>query len=60
MYRGTSFAGYVGLWTGQSPNKFTVSGDERRETTPPLSSQVCPIVLLLYLFALILFVILRL
>uniref|UniRef100_A0A3Q0RNR8 N-acylethanolamine-hydrolyzing acid amidase n=1 Tax=Amphilophus citrinellus TaxID=61819 RepID=A0A3Q0RNR8_AMPCI len=27
-YRGTSFAGYVGLWTGQSPNKFTVSGTE--------------------------------
>ncbi|CAB1422673.1 unnamed protein product [Pleuronectes platessa] len=29
QYQGTSFAGYVGLWTGQSPNKFTVSGDER-------------------------------
>ncbi|XP_010732972.1 N-acylethanolamine-hydrolyzing acid amidase isoform X2 [Larimichthys crocea] len=28
-YRGTSFAGYIGLWTGQSPNKFTVSGDQR-------------------------------
>ncbi|KAM4612608.1 N-acylethanolamine-hydrolyzing acid amidase-like [Polymixia lowei] len=28
-YRGTSFAGYVGLWTGQSPNKFTISGDQR-------------------------------
>uniref|UniRef100_A0A1A7XEB1 N-acylethanolamine-hydrolyzing acid amidase n=1 Tax=Iconisemion striatum TaxID=60296 RepID=A0A1A7XEB1_9TELE len=28
-YRGTSFAGYVGLWTGQSPYKFTVSGDQR-------------------------------
>ncbi|XP_068598861.1 N-acylethanolamine-hydrolyzing acid amidase-like [Brachionichthys hirsutus] len=28
-YRGTSFAAYVGLWTGQSPNKFTVSGDQR-------------------------------
>lgn len=28
-YYGTSFAGYVGLWTGQSPNKFTVSGDQR-------------------------------
>ncbi|XP_029948514.1 N-acylethanolamine-hydrolyzing acid amidase-like [Salarias fasciatus] len=28
-YTGTSFAGYVGLWTGQSPNKFTVSGDQR-------------------------------
>ncbi|XP_040059837.1 N-acylethanolamine-hydrolyzing acid amidase isoform X2 [Gasterosteus aculeatus] len=28
-YRGTSFAGYIGLWTGQSPNKFTISGDQR-------------------------------
>lgn len=28
-YSGTSFAGYVGLWTGQSPKKFTVSGDQR-------------------------------
>ncbi|XP_054640530.1 N-acylethanolamine-hydrolyzing acid amidase-like isoform X1 [Dunckerocampus dactyliophorus] len=28
-YSGTSFAGYVGLWTGQSPYKFTVSGDQR-------------------------------
>ncbi|KAM8757476.1 N-acylethanolamine-hydrolyzing acid amidase-like [Acanthopagrus schlegelii] len=28
-YQGTTFAGYVGLWTGQSPNKFTVSGDQR-------------------------------
>ncbi|XP_030647310.1 N-acylethanolamine-hydrolyzing acid amidase isoform X2 [Chanos chanos] len=28
-YRGTTFAGYVGLWTGQSANKFTVSGDQR-------------------------------
>ncbi|KAM6980801.1 N-acylethanolamine-hydrolyzing acid amidase-like [Aplochiton taeniatus] len=28
-YSGTSFAGYVGLWTGQSPKKFTISGDER-------------------------------
>ncbi|XP_029006681.1 N-acylethanolamine-hydrolyzing acid amidase-like isoform X2 [Betta splendens] len=28
-YRGTTFAGYVGLWTGQSPHKFTVSGDQR-------------------------------
>ncbi|XP_058523186.1 N-acylethanolamine-hydrolyzing acid amidase [Ochotona princeps] len=27
--RGTTFVGYVGLWTGQSPHKFTVSGDER-------------------------------
>lgn len=32
-YRGTSFAGYIGLWTGQSPNKFTVSGDQRGKTT---------------------------
>ncbi|XP_034028139.1 N-acylethanolamine-hydrolyzing acid amidase-like isoform X1 [Thalassophryne amazonica] len=29
VYRGTSFAGYVGLWTGQSLNKFTISGDQR-------------------------------
>ncbi|XP_006871665.1 PREDICTED: N-acylethanolamine-hydrolyzing acid amidase [Chrysochloris asiatica] len=28
-YTGTTFLGYVGLWTGQSPHKFTVSGDER-------------------------------
>ncbi|XP_023658950.1 N-acylethanolamine-hydrolyzing acid amidase-like [Paramormyrops kingsleyae] len=28
-YRGTSFAGYVGLWTGQSANKFTISGNQR-------------------------------
>ncbi|XP_074848132.1 N-acylethanolamine-hydrolyzing acid amidase [Carettochelys insculpta] len=28
-YKGTTFFGYVGLWTGQSPRKFTVSGDER-------------------------------
>ncbi|XP_038614712.1 N-acylethanolamine-hydrolyzing acid amidase [Tachyglossus aculeatus] len=28
-YTGTTFVGYVGLWTGQSPYKFTVSGDER-------------------------------
>uniref|UniRef100_A0A8D1LE65 N-acylethanolamine acid amidase n=1 Tax=Sus scrofa TaxID=9823 RepID=A0A8D1LE65_PIG len=28
-YTGTTFVGYVGLWTGQSPHKFTVSGDER-------------------------------
>ncbi|XP_061543661.1 N-acylethanolamine-hydrolyzing acid amidase-like [Phycodurus eques] len=28
-YVGTTFAGYVGLWTGQSPYKFTVSGDQR-------------------------------
>ncbi|XP_072520996.1 N-acylethanolamine-hydrolyzing acid amidase-like [Salminus brasiliensis] len=30
-YRGTSFAGYVGLWTGQSANKFTVTGDQRNK-----------------------------
>ncbi|CAL1608636.1 unnamed protein product [Knipowitschia caucasica] len=29
VYQGTSFAGYIGLWTGQSPNKFTISGDQR-------------------------------
>lgn len=28
-YTGTTFIGYVGLWTGQSPRKFTISGDER-------------------------------
>uniref|UniRef100_A0A8C8VHV7 N-acylethanolamine-hydrolyzing acid amidase n=1 Tax=Pelusios castaneus TaxID=367368 RepID=A0A8C8VHV7_9SAUR len=28
-YKGTTFVGYVGLWTGQSPHKFTISGDER-------------------------------
>ncbi|XP_051933258.1 N-acylethanolamine-hydrolyzing acid amidase-like [Hippocampus zosterae] len=28
-YTGTTFAGYVGLWTGQSPYKFTFSGDQR-------------------------------
>ncbi|XP_023127703.1 N-acylethanolamine-hydrolyzing acid amidase [Amphiprion ocellaris] len=28
-YTGTTFAGYVGLWTGQSPHKFTISGDQR-------------------------------
>uniref|UniRef100_A0A8D0BIP6 N-acylethanolamine-hydrolyzing acid amidase n=1 Tax=Salvator merianae TaxID=96440 RepID=A0A8D0BIP6_SALMN len=28
-FRGTTFFGYLGLWTGQSPNKFTVSGNER-------------------------------
>ncbi|XP_065261547.1 N-acylethanolamine-hydrolyzing acid amidase [Emys orbicularis] len=28
-YKGTTFIGYVGLWTGQSPHKFTISGDER-------------------------------
>ncbi|XP_007122627.2 N-acylethanolamine-hydrolyzing acid amidase [Physeter macrocephalus] len=28
-FSGTTFIGYVGLWTGQSWHKFTVSGDER-------------------------------
>ncbi|XP_061439366.1 N-acylethanolamine-hydrolyzing acid amidase-like [Rhineura floridana] len=28
-FKGTTFFGYVGLWTGQSPHKFTVSGNER-------------------------------
>nr|XP_060635363.1 N-acylethanolamine-hydrolyzing acid amidase [Anolis sagrei ordinatus] len=28
-FRGTTFMGYVGLWTGQRPHKFTISGDER-------------------------------
>ncbi|XP_064509832.1 N-acylethanolamine-hydrolyzing acid amidase [Pseudopipra pipra] len=28
-YQGTTFLGYVGLWTGQRPHKFTISGDER-------------------------------
>uniref|UniRef100_A0A2K6FJ86 N-acylethanolamine-hydrolyzing acid amidase n=2 Tax=Propithecus coquereli TaxID=379532 RepID=A0A2K6FJ86_PROCO len=28
-FTGTTFVGYVGLWTGQRPHKFTVSGDER-------------------------------
>ncbi|XP_028852801.1 N-acylethanolamine-hydrolyzing acid amidase-like [Denticeps clupeoides] len=28
-YRGTTFAGYVGVWTGQSNKKFTVTGDQR-------------------------------
>ncbi|KAM4709272.1 N-acylethanolamine-hydrolyzing acid amidase [Discoglossus pictus] len=30
-YTGTTFLGYVGLWTGQSPYKFTVSGDSRED-----------------------------
>ncbi|XP_036859199.1 N-acylethanolamine-hydrolyzing acid amidase isoform X1 [Manis javanica] len=30
-FTGTTFVGYVGLWTGQSPHKFTVSGDEREK-----------------------------
>uniref|UniRef100_UPI00398EC507 N-acylethanolamine-hydrolyzing acid amidase-like isoform X2 n=1 Tax=Pristiophorus japonicus TaxID=55135 RepID=UPI00398EC507 len=29
VYRGTTFIGFVGLWTGQSPNKFTISGNAR-------------------------------
>ncbi|XP_068089402.1 N-acylethanolamine-hydrolyzing acid amidase-like [Hyperolius riggenbachi] len=29
VYTGTTFLGYVGLWTGISPLKFTVSGDAR-------------------------------
>ncbi|XP_027625543.1 N-acylethanolamine-hydrolyzing acid amidase [Tupaia chinensis] len=28
-FTGTTFVGYVGLWTGQNPHKFTVSADER-------------------------------
>ncbi|XP_053260376.1 N-acylethanolamine-hydrolyzing acid amidase-like isoform X1 [Podarcis raffonei] len=28
-FRGTTFFGYVGIWTGQSPYKFTFSGDAR-------------------------------
>ncbi|XP_043825388.1 N-acylethanolamine-hydrolyzing acid amidase-like [Dromiciops gliroides] len=28
-YTGTTFVGYVGIWTGQSPHKFTVSGNQR-------------------------------
>lgn len=31
-YQGTTFAGYVGLWTGQSPKKITISGDQRGRT----------------------------
>ncbi|KAM6220927.1 N-acylethanolamine-hydrolyzing acid amidase [Rhynchocyon petersi] len=30
-FTGTTFVGYVGLWTGQSPHKFTISGDERAQ-----------------------------
>ncbi|XP_078400235.1 N-acylethanolamine-hydrolyzing acid amidase-like isoform X2 [Cetorhinus maximus] len=29
IYKGTTFIGFVGLWTGQSPNKFTISGNAR-------------------------------
>ncbi|XP_026572926.1 N-acylethanolamine-hydrolyzing acid amidase isoform X1 [Pseudonaja textilis] len=28
-FQGTTFFGYVGLWTGQSPHKFSISGNER-------------------------------
>ncbi|XP_063166713.1 N-acylethanolamine-hydrolyzing acid amidase [Candoia aspera] len=28
-FKGTTFLGYVGLWTGQSPHKFSISGNER-------------------------------
>ncbi|XP_036906861.1 N-acylethanolamine-hydrolyzing acid amidase [Sturnira hondurensis] len=28
-FTGTTFIGYVGLWTGQRPYKFTISGNER-------------------------------
>ncbi|XP_036620776.1 N-acylethanolamine-hydrolyzing acid amidase-like [Trichosurus vulpecula] len=28
-YTGTTFVGYVGIWTGQSPHKFTISGNQR-------------------------------
>ncbi|XP_058049452.1 N-acylethanolamine-hydrolyzing acid amidase [Ahaetulla prasina] len=28
-FSGTTFFGYVGLWTGQSPHKFSISGNER-------------------------------
>ncbi|XP_028658142.1 N-acylethanolamine-hydrolyzing acid amidase-like [Erpetoichthys calabaricus] len=30
-YKGTTFAGFIGLWTGQSAKKFTVSGNERAQ-----------------------------
>ncbi|XP_051892420.1 N-acylethanolamine-hydrolyzing acid amidase-like isoform X2 [Pristis pectinata] len=29
VYTGTTFIGFVGLWTGQKPNKFSISGNER-------------------------------
>ncbi|XP_071972317.1 N-acylethanolamine-hydrolyzing acid amidase-like isoform X2 [Engystomops pustulosus] len=28
-YTGTTFVGYIGLWTGQRPYEFTISGDAR-------------------------------
>ncbi|KAG8134293.1 putative N-acylethanolamine-hydrolyzing acid amidase protein [Naja naja] len=31
-FRGTTFFGYVGIWTGQSPHKFSISGNERGKT----------------------------
>ena len=31
VYKGTTFAGYVGLLTGMKPNKFTVSLDQRNK-----------------------------
>ena len=34
QYTGTTYAGYVGLVTGQKPNKFTVSLDERDKGEP--------------------------
>lgn len=49
-YRGTSFAGYIGLWTGQSPKKFTVSGDQRGKSAPSLSSQKGSANLFFFLF----------
>ena len=34
QYSGTTFIGYVGLLTGQKPNKFTISLDERDKGEP--------------------------
>ena len=31
MYKGTTFAGYVGLMTGMKPDKFTVSLDQQNK-----------------------------
>ncbi|KAB0391470.1 hypothetical protein E2I00_004086, partial [Balaenoptera physalus] len=39
-FTGTTFIGYVGLWTGQSPHKFTVSGDERGWTRKMLVKDI--------------------
>ncbi|EDL88611.1 N-acylsphingosine amidohydrolase (acid ceramidase)-like (predicted), isoform CRA_a [Rattus norvegicus] len=33
VFTATTFVGYVGLWTGQSPHKFTISGDEREQSS---------------------------